>query len=107
MNWHKPPSKGGFSMLFYRSKPKETPMMNSQVTGTLYAIDPIFSPDGYALSVFGSMIDRVTYTIEGKKLEFTVMDDIPLESVDMFVNLLIPSISEGRKVEINIVATTK
>jgi len=80
--------------------------MNAKVTGTLYSIDPIFAPDGYAFSVFGEMIDKVTYTTSGRRLDFVVKNIVPFEGVEGFVNRLIPSISEGRKVEVIVEAVT-
>lgn len=73
--------------------------MKATITGTLYAIDPIFSPDGYAKSVFGDLIHTVQYTVESNRMDFAVKKPVPFDNVSQFCLDLIPATSEGRKVE--------
>ena len=71
------------------------------ITGKVYAIDPIFSPVAYAKKVFNEVyFNNVTFTIDGKCLEFTYNGECQM-SPTLFVERLIPSSKEGRKVEVN------
>ena len=73
--------------------------MNVQITGKVYALDPIFSPVGYASKVFGDNIDRVEFTTYGKCMVFSVKEDV-VGNLEQFVEDLIPSVKTGRKVEL-------
>ena len=71
------------------------------ITGKVYAIDPIFSPYAYARKVFNEVyMNDINYTIDGKCLEFTYNGDCGM-SPELFVERLIPSSKDGRKVEVN------
>jgi len=73
--------------------------MNVRITGKVYALDPIFSPEAYARKVFGPNLDMVKFTTEGKCLSFTVVDRV-VGDLEQFVEDLIPSTKDGRKAEI-------
>ena len=79
--------------------------MNVEITGKVYALDPIFSPVGYASKVFGSNLDMVRFTTEDKCLSFTVKNRV-VGDLETFVRDLIPASEDGRKVEINFKVTT-
>ena len=79
--------------------------MNVEITGKVYALDPIFSPVGYAREVFGSNLDMVRFTTEDKCLSFEVKERV-VGDLETFVKDLIPSTENGRKVEINFKVTT-
>ena len=79
--------------------------MNVEITGKVYALDPIFSPVGYASKVFGPNLDMVRFTTEDKCLSFTVKERV-VGDLETFVKDLIPSTEQGRKVEINFKVTT-
>ena len=77
-----------------------------QVSGKVYSLDPIFSPDGYARCVFGSNVSHVEYEVEGKCLSFNVVTPVESQDIDYLVTNLIPASADGRKVEVNICVTT-
>ena len=79
--------------------------MNVEITGKVYALDPIFSPVGYAREVFGPNLDMVRFTTEDKCLSFIVKERV-VGDLETFVNDLIPSTKEGRKVEVTFKVTT-
>ena len=79
--------------------------MNVEITGSVFALDPIFSPNGYARSVFGNNVDMVTFTTEGTRMDFTVIKRV-VGDLENFVADLIPSSVDGRKVEVNFKVTT-
>jgi len=71
------------------------------ITGRVYALDPIFSPLAYAKKVFNEVyFNDVMFSIDGKCLEFTYTGECRM-SPTLFVENLIPSSREGRKVEVN------
>ena len=75
------------------------------LTGSVFAIDPIFSPDGYARTVFQDNIDNVDYEVNGKELLFTYKRLLTLgkeSDLKNFVERLIPDSTNGRKVSVNI-----
>ena len=45
-------------------------MTKAIVSGTIYAEDPIFSPNGYAKTVFGAQAAKMIKKVDGKKMEF-------------------------------------
>ena len=47
-------------------------MTKAIVSGTIYAEDPIFSPNGYAKRVFGSLAYSMKKEVTGNKMEFTL-----------------------------------
>ena len=77
----------------------------ARISGSVFAIDPIFSPDGYARTVFQNNIDNVDYEVNGKELLFTYKRLITLgqkSDLKNFVERLIPDSTNGRKVNVNI-----
>ena len=77
----------------------------ARISGSVFAIDPIFSPDGYARKVFQENIDNVEYQVNGKELLFTYKRLLTLgkqSDLKGFVERLIPSSADGRKVNVNI-----
>ena len=71
------------------------------ITGKVYALDPIFSPVAYAQKVFAPQyFNNVQFTIDGKCLEFVFNGEVEM-GPELFVERLIPSSKEGRKVEVN------
>ena len=77
----------------------------ARISGSVFAIDPIFSPDGYARTVFQENIDNVDYQVNGKELLFTYKRLLTLgkeSDLKAFVERLIPDSSDGRKVTVNI-----
>ena len=77
----------------------------ARISGSVFAIDPIFSPDGYARSVFQSNVDNVDYQVDGKELLFTYKRLLTLgkeSDLKSFVERLIPDSSNGRRVNVNI-----
>ena len=77
----------------------------ARISGSVFAIDPIFSPDGYARTVFQGNINNVDYQVDGKELLFTYKRLITLgQESDLkgFVERLIPDSVDGRKVKVNI-----
>ena len=80
----------------------------ARISGSVFAIDPIFSPDGYARTVFQSNVGNVDYQVDGKELLFTYKRLVTLgEKSDLkgFVERLIPDSADGRKVRVNIELT--
>ena len=77
----------------------------ARISGSVFAIDPIFSPDGYAKAVFQDNIDSVDYQVDGKELLFTYKKPLTLGKelppIDI-VERLIPDSVNGRRVNINI-----
>ena len=73
--------------------------MKVEITGKVYALDPIFSPVAYAKKVFGPNIDMVKFTTNGKCLEFSVKERV-VGDLEKFVEDLIPSVKTGRKVQL-------
>ncbi len=74
-------------------------------SGSVFAIDPIFSPDGYAKTVFQDNIDDVHYKVSGRELLFTYKRLLPLgkeSDLKSFVERLIPDSVDGRRVKVNI-----
>ena len=45
-------------------------MTKAIVSGTIYAEDPIFSPNGYAKTVFGPQATKMIKEVKGKKMNF-------------------------------------
>ena len=78
----------------------------ARISGSVFAIDPIFSPHGYAKTVFRDRdIDNIDYTVDGKELLFTYKRLITLgkeSDLKGFVERLIPSSADGRKVSVTI-----
>ena len=77
----------------------------ARISGSVFAIDPIFSPDGYARTVFQENIDNVEYQVNGKELLFTYKRLLTLgkeSDLKGFVERLIPSSVDGRRVNVNI-----
>ncbi len=77
----------------------------ARISGSVFAIDPIFSPDGYARTVFQSNVGNVDYQVDGKELLFTYKRLITLgqeSDLKSFVERLIPDSADGRKVKVNI-----
>ena len=77
----------------------------ARISGSVFAIDPIFSPDGYARTVFQENIDNVDYQVDGKELLFTYKRLLTLSKesdLKSFVEKLIPDSSNGRRVNVNI-----
>ena len=77
----------------------------ARISGSVFAIDPIFSPDGYARTVFQGNINNVDYEVNGKELLFTYKRLITLgqeSDLKSFVERLIPDSVDGRKVKVNI-----
>jgi hypothetical protein len=71
------------------------------ISGRVYALENIFSPLAYAKKVFNEVyFNQVQFTIDGKCLEFTFTGECGM-SPELFVETLIPSSKEGRKVEVN------
>ena len=71
------------------------------ITGKVYALEEIFSPKAYAKTVFNEVyFSNITITVDGKCLEFTYNGDCGM-SPELFVERLIPSSKDGRKVEVN------
>ena len=46
-------------------------MTKAIVSGTIYAEDPIFSPNGYAKTVFGDQASTMTKKVTKNKMEFS------------------------------------
>ena len=77
----------------------------ARISGSVFAIDPIFSPDGYAKTVFQANIDSVDYQVDGRELLFTYKRLLTLSKesdLKGFVERLIPDSVDGRKVNVNI-----
>ena len=77
----------------------------ARISGSVFAIDPIFSPDGYARTVFQSNVGNVDYQVDGKELLFTYKRLLTLgqeSDLKAFVERLIPDSVDGRKVRVNI-----
>ena len=77
----------------------------ARISGSVFAIDPIFSPDGYARTVFQGNIDNVEYQVNGKELLFTYKRLLTLgkeSDLKSFVERLIPDSTNGRRVNVNI-----
>ena len=78
----------------------------ARISGSVFAIDPIFSPHGYAKTVFRDRdIDNIDYTVDGRELLFTYKRLITLgkeSDLKGFVERLIPSSADGRKVSVTI-----
>ena len=77
----------------------------ARISGSVFAIDPIFSPDGYARTVFQSNVGNVDYQVDGKELLFTYKRLITLtkeSDLKGFVERLIPDSVDGRRVKVNI-----
>ena len=76
--------------------------MNISITGEVYSIDPIFSPVGYAKSVFQENIDKVEWRTEGKCMSFTVISPVNSNDIPFIIDSLVPDVVNGRKVNFNI-----
>ena len=77
----------------------------ARISGSVFAIDPIFSPDGYAKTVFQDNIDDVHYKVSGRELLFTYKRLLTLgkeSDLKSFVERLIPDSVDGRRVKVNI-----
>ena len=77
----------------------------ARISGSVFAIDPIFSPDGYAKTVFQDNIDNVHYKVSGRELLFTYKRLLTLgkeSDLKSFVERLIPDSADGRRVKVNI-----
>ena len=76
------------------------------ITGSVFALDPIYSVDAYARTVFQENIDKVVYGAEGTELKFSCKHPITLSKTQSdlkaFVERLIPDSANGRKVSVNI-----
>ena len=77
----------------------------ARISGSVFAIDPIFSPDGYARTVFQENIGNVVYHVDGRELLFRYNKLITLtkeSDLKGFVERLIPDSVDGRRVKVNI-----
>ena len=77
----------------------------ARISGSVFAIDPIFSPDGYAKTVFQDNVDNVHYKVDGRELLFTYKRLLTLgkeSDLKSFVERLIPDSVDGRRVKVNI-----
>ena len=79
--------------------------LTAKISGSVFSIDPIYSPDGYARTVFQENIDNVQYEVNGNEPMFTYRQMITLDgeyNLQSLVKNIVPDSTNGRKVTINV-----